>query len=459
MKTMDGNQACAYIAYAFSELCAIYPITPSSTMSEYIDEWANMGKNIFGQTVRIIEMQSEAGASGTLHGAIQAGALSTTFTASQGLLLKIPNMFKISGELLPCVIHVASRTISTHALSIFSDHQDVYSSRSTGFAMLSTSSVQEVMDLAPVAHLSTIKGRIPFLHFFDGFRTSHEIQKINVIEYEKLEKLIDYDALDKFRKNAINPEKPVVRGTSQTEEIFFQVRESQNIFYDKLPDIVNDYMQKINDITGNDYKPFNYYGASDAKNIIIAMGSVTQTIKEVVDYLNLLGEKVGCIIVHLYRPFSTKYLFNVVPDSVEKIAVLDRTKEPGYCDPLYLDIRNAFYEFKNRPIIVGGRYGISSKDTTPAQIKAVFDNLKLSEPKNDFTIGITDDVTYKSLPVDNNFTLDFKGVQCLFYGLGSDGMVSANKNTIKIIGDNTKYYAQGFFLYDSKKKVDLLDHI
>ncbi len=452
MKTMDGNQAAAYIAYALTEVAAIYPITPSSSMSEYIDEWASQGKkNIFGQTVRLIEMQSEAGAAGTVHGSLQAGALTTTFTASQGLLLKIPNMFKISGELLPGVIHVASRSISTHALSIFCDHQDIYSARMTGFAILSSNNVQAVMDLAPIAHLSAIKGRVPFLHFFDGFRTSHEIQKIEEIDYKDIEKLIDKKALKKFRDNALNPEHPVTRGTSQTEDIFFQVRESQNRFYDAIPDIVNSYMQKISKITKREYKPFTYYGDENATKIIIAMGSVTDTISQVVDYLNEQGEKVGLITVHLYRPFSFKYLFNVVPKTVKAIAVLDRTKEPGSSQPLYLDIRDAFYNSNLRPIIVGGRYGLSSKDTTPAQILSVFNNLSLKEPKNDFTIGIIDDVTYKSLAVASELDLSKNELECIFYGMGSDGTVSANKNTIKIIGDKTDNYIQGFFSYDSKK--------
>ena len=378
MKTMDGNQAAAYIAYAFTELAAIYPITPSSTMSEYIDEWASQNKkNIFGQTVKLIEMQSEAGAAAVVHGALQSGALATTFTASQGLLLKIPNMFKISGELLPGVIHIASRSISTHALSIFCDHQDVYSARTTGFAILASGSVQEIMDIAPVAHLSTIKGRIPFMHFFDGFRTSHEIQKINEISYSDLEKLVDYEELKKFRKRSLNPEKPVTRGTSQTEDIFFQARESQNLFYEKLPDIVAEYMGKIKKVTGREYKPFMFYGAEDAEYIIIAMGSVTQTIKEVVDYLNEKGKKVGLITVHLYRPFSKKYLFSVVPKTVKKIAVLDRTKEPGASDPLYLDIRNAFYDSELKPEIVGGRYGLSSKNTGPSHIPVSYTHLTL----------------------------------------------------------------------------------
>lgn len=452
MKTMDGNQAAAYVAYAFTEVAAIYPITPSSTISEHIDEWSTKGKkNMFGHTVKLIEMQSEAGAIATVHGALQSGALTSTFTSSQGLLLKIPNMFKISGELLPGVIHVASRTISTHALSIFCDHQDIYSVRTTGYAILSSASVQEILDLAPVAHLASIKGRIPFIHFFDGFRTSHEIQKVSAMSYDTMRSLMDKDALRRFRNNALNPDSPVTRGTSQSEDIFFQVRESQNPFYDNLADIVNEYMQKISEITGREYKPFTYYGHSEADRIIIAMGSVSYTIREVVDYLNSKGEKVGLITVHLYRPFSTKYLMNIVPKTVKRIAVLDRTKEPGSADPLYLDIRNAFYDSEFNPIIVGGRYGLSSKDTSPEHILAVFDNLAQKEPKNDFTIGIIDDVTFKSLPLKKLELNDNETKECLFYGLGSDGTVSANKNSIKIIGDNTDLYVQGYFAYDSKK--------
>ncbi|VWL85455.1 pyruvate:ferredoxin (flavodoxin) oxidoreductase [Oceanivirga miroungae] len=453
MKTMDGNEACAYVSYAFTELAAIYPITPSSTMSEYIDEWSSKGKkNIFNETVKVVEMQSEAGAVGVVHGALQTGALTTTYTASQGLLLKIPNMFKISGELLPGVIHVASRSLSTHALSIFCDHQDIYSVRTTGYAILASSSVQEILDIAPVAHLSTIKSRIPFVHFFDGFRTSHELQKVDPIEYSEMEKLIDKKALKRFRDNSLNPESPVTRGTSQSDDIYFQVRESQNIFYENVADIVNDYMNEIYKITGRKYAPFMYYGDKDAKKIIIAMGSVTKTIEEVVDDLNSKGEKVGLITVHLYRPFSTKYLFDVMPKTVEKIAVLDRTKEPGAREPLFLDIVSAFNNYDKKPLIVGGRYGLSSKDTDPSQIKAVFDNLDLVEPKDDFTIGIIDDVTYKSLVVNDYEIKKNEGLEAIFYGLGSDGTVSASKNTVKIINSSTNFYSQGFFAYDSKKE-------
>lgn len=453
MKTMDGNEACAYVSYAFTELAAIYPITPSSTMSEYIDEWSSKGKkNIFNETVKVVEMQSEAGAVGVVHGALQTGALTTTYTASQGLLLKIPNMFKISGELLPGVIHVASRSLSTHALSIFCDHQDIYSVRTTGYAILASSSVQEILDIAPVAHLSTIKARIPFIHFFDGFRTSHELQKVEPIEYNELEKLLDKKALKRFRDNSLNPESPVTRGTSQSDDIYFQVRESQNKFYENLPDIVNNYMNEIYKITKRKYAPFMYYGNNQAENIIVAMGSVTKTIEEVVDDLNSKGEKVGLITVHLYRPFSTKYLLEVVPKTVKKIAVLDRTKEPGAREPLFLDVVSAFNNSSIKPLIIGGRYGLSSKDTDPNQIKAVFDNLKLKEPKDDFTIGIVDDVTYKSLASSDYEIEKNEGLECIFYGLGSDGTVSATKNTVKILNESTKLYSQGFFSYDSKKE-------
>jgi len=454
MSTMDGNQAAAYVAYAFTDVAAIYPITPSSPMAEFTDEWsANGKKNIFGQPVRITEMQSEAGAAGAVHGSLQAGALTTTFTASQGLLLMIPNMYKIAGELLPGVFHVSARAIASHALSIFGDHSDVMATRQTGFALLASGSVQEVMDLAGVAHLSAIKSRVPFLHFFDGFRTSHEVQKIEVIDYEDFAKLLDWDAVREFRKRALNPEHPVTRGTAQNPDIFFQAREASNRFYDAVPDIVADYMKEISKLTGREYKPFNYYGAPDAEYIIVAMGSVTETIEETVDYLMARGEKVGVIKVHLYRPFSSKYFFEVLPKTVKRIAVLDRTKEPGAeGEPLYLDIKNLFYNREDRPLIVGGRYGLGSKDTTPSQIKAVFDNLKAENPKDRFTIGINDDVTYLSLEVKERIVTESEGtVRCKFWGLGSDGTVGANKSAIKIIGDNTDLYAQGYFSYDSKK--------
>lgn len=454
MKTMDGNTAAAYVAYAFTEVAAIFPITPSSPMAEYVDEWAAYGqKNIFGQEVKVVEMQSEAGAAGAVHGSLAAGALTTTFTASQGLLLMIPNMYKIAGELLPGVFHVSARAVASHALSIFGDHSDVMATRQTGFALLASGSVQEVMDLAGVAHLAAIKGRVPFLHFFDGFRTSHEIQKIEVIEYDEFAKLVDYDAVNEFRKNALNPEHPVTRGTAQNPDIFFQAREASNPYYERVPDIVAYYMDEISKLTGREYKPFVYYGHPEAENIIVAMGSVTETIEETVDYLMSKGEKVGVIKVHLYRPFSSKYFFDVLPKTVKKIAVLDRTKEPGSLgEPLYQDVRTLFYEKENAPIIVGGRYGLGSKDTTPAQILAVYENLKLDRPKDRFTIGIVDDVTYTSLDVKEEVNTAPEGtIRCKFWGFGSDGTVGANKNAIKIIGDKTDLYAQGYFSYDSKK--------
>lgn len=453
-KTCDGNEAASHVAYMFSEVACIYPITPSSTMAEYVDEWAANGlKNIFGEQVKVVEMQSEAGAAGALHGALQTGALCSTFTASQGLLLMIPNMYKISGELLPAVFHVSARTLAAHALSIFGDHSDIYATRQTGFAMLATGSVQEIMDLAGVAHLSAIKSRIPFLHFFDGFRSSHEVQKIEYLEMEDLKKLLDMDALKRFRENALNPEHPLTRGTAQNPDIFFQAKESINKFYEPVPDIVNSYMADISKLTGREYKPFTYYGAPDAENIIIAMGSVTDTTKEVIDYLMAKGEKVGLISVHLYRPFSSKYFFNVFPKSVKKISVLDRTKEAGAPgEPLYLDIKDMFYDRAERPVIIGGRYGLSSKDTTPSQVLSVFENMKLKEPKNLFTVGIIDDVTFKSLPVLPEINVALPGTySAKFYGLGSDGTVGANKNSIKIIGGTTDKYCQAYFAYDSKK--------
>ncbi|WP_162165329.1 pyruvate:ferredoxin (flavodoxin) oxidoreductase [Campylobacter fetus] len=454
MKTMDGNEAAAYAAYAFTEVAGIYPITPSSPMADYTDIWASQGKkNIFGMPVKVVEMQSEAGAAGTVHGSLQAGALTTTYTAAQGLLLKVPNMYKIAGQMLPGVIHVAARSIAAQALSIFGDHQDVYACRQTGFAMLATGSVQEVMDLAGVAHLSAIKGRVPFLHFFDGFRTSHEIQKVEVIDYSVFDKLVDKEAIQKFRDESINPESPKTRGTAQNDDIYFQTRELTNKFYDDLPDIVVGYMNEISKVTGREYKPFVYYGDKKAERVIIAMGSVTETLEEVVDYLRSKGEKVGIVKVHLYRPFSLKYFFDVIPKSVKKIAVLDRTKEPGSIgEPLYLDIKAAYYESKKSPIVVGGRYGLSSKDVDPAQMVAVFENLKQDKPKNNFTVGINDDVTNLSLEVGDKISLsDDDCIECLFYGLGADGTVGANKNSIKIIGDKTDLYAQAYFAYDSKK--------
>ncbi|WP_416198443.1 MAG: pyruvate:ferredoxin (flavodoxin) oxidoreductase [Sporanaerobacter sp.] len=454
MKTMDGNTAAAYVAYAFTDVAAIYPITPSSPMAELIDDWAAHGKkNIFGQEVRVTEMQSEAGAAGAVHGSLSAGALTSTFTASQGLLLMIPNMYKIAGELLPGVFHVTARAIAGHALSIFGDHSDVMATRQTGFALLASGSVQEVMDLAGVAHLSAIKGRVPFVHFFDGFRTSHEIQKIELIDYKEFERLVDMDAVNEFRNRALNPEHPYTKGTAQNPDIFFQAKEASNVFYERIPDIVNDYMKEISEITGREYKPFNYYGDPEAENVIVAMGSVTEAIEEVVDYLRAKGEKVGVLKVHLYRPFSEKYFFDVMPKTVKKIAVLDRTKEPGALgEPLYLDVRSLYYGKENTPIIVGGRYGLGSKDTTPSQIYAVFENLKQDNPKDRFTIGIVDDVTHTSLDIKEEIKTAQEGtIRCKFWGLGSDGTVGANKSAIKIIGDNTDMYAQGYFAYDSKK--------
>lgn len=452
--TCEGNYAAAHIAYMFSEVACIYPITPSSDMAEYVDQWAAHGRlNMFGDTVDVREMQSEAGAAGAVHGSLQAGALTSTYTASQGLLLMIPNMYKISGELLPGVFHVSARSLAAQALSIFGDHSDVMSTRQTGFAMLATSSAQEIMDIAGVAHLTAIKTRIPFIHFFDGFRTSHEIQKVEEMQMKDLAKLVDHDALKKFRENALNPEHPVTRGTAQNPDIYFQAREASDKFYDPIPDTVEVYMQEIKKITGREYHPFNYYGAPDAENIIVAMGSVTNTIKEVIDYLAEKGEKVGLIEVHLYRPFSAKYFLNVMPKTVKKIVVLDRTKEIGANgEPLYLDIRDLYYGKENAPVIIGGRYGLSSKDTTPAQIISVIENLKLKNPKNRFTVGINDDVKFSSLPQLPEISVVPKGTyEAKFYGLGADGTVGANKNSIKIIGDSTDKYAQAYFSYDSKK--------
>ena len=452
--TCDGNYAAAHIAYMFSEVAAIYPITPSSTMAEYVDEWAASGrKNIFGETVKVVEMQSEAGAAGAVHGSLQGGALTTTFTASQGLLLMIPNMYKIAGELLPCVFHVSARALAAQALSIFGDHQDVMAARQTGFAMLASGSVQEVMDLAGIAHLIAIKSRVPFMHFFDGFRTSHEIQKIEMIDEEALIKLLDTKALSEFRKRALNPENPVTHGTAQNSDIYFQTREASNRFYDAIPDLVAEAMENISKITGREYKPFTYYGDPDAENVVIAMGSITETIKETIDYMQAKGEKAGLISVHLYRPFSPKYLMNVLPKSVKRICVLDRTKEPGANgEPLYLDIKDVLYGTANAPIVVGGRYGLSSKDTTPAQMLAVYENLKANEPKDHFTVGIVDDVTFTSLPVGPELHLENKDTfEARFIGLGADGTVGANKNSIKIIGNTTDKYCQAYFAYDSKK--------
>lgn len=454
MKTMDGNTAAAHVAYAFTEVAGIYPITPSSPMAEVTDEWAANGrKNVFGQTVSVVELQSEGGAAGTVHGSLQAGALTTTFTASQGLLLMIPNMYKIAGELLPGVFHVSARALTAAALNIFGDHSDVMSARNTGFAFLASGSVQEVMDLAGVAHLAAIKGRLPFVHFFDGFRTSHEVQKVELMDTDELAKYLDWDAVKAFKENALNPNHPVTRGTAQNPDVYFQTREASNKFYNALPAIVADYMKVVSDITGREYKPFNYVGAADAENVIIAMGSITETAEEALNYLNSKGEKVGLVKVHLYRPFAPEYLLEVLPKTVKKIAVLDRTKEPGSIgEPLYLDVKSVFYGKENAPIIVGGRYGLGSKDTTPTHVKAVYDNLKLDAPKDGFTIAINDDVTHTSLPAGDKIVTEPEGTtRCKFWGLGSDGTVGANKNSIKIIGDHTDLYAQGYFSYDSKK--------
>ncbi|MFL0164462.1 pyruvate:ferredoxin (flavodoxin) oxidoreductase [Candidatus Clostridium helianthi] len=453
-KTMDGNQAAAYASYNFTEVAAIYPITPSTPMAEGVDEWSAHGKkNMFNQPVKVAEMQSEAGAAGAVHGSLQAGALTTTYTASQGLLLMIPNMYKMAGELLPAVFHVTARAIATHALSIFGDHQDVMATRQTGFAMLASSSVQEVMDLACIAHLSAIKGRVPFTHFFDGFRTSHEYQKIEVPDFGEVTKLVDKAALKAFRDRALNPEHPVARGTAQNPDIYFQGREAQNPFFNAIPDIVEDYMKELKNITGREYHPFDYYGDPEAERVIVAIGSVCDTISEVVDYLREKGEKVGMIKVHLYRPFCDKYFFNVLPKSVKKIAVLDRTKEPGApAEPLYLDVTKLFYNKDNKPMIVGGRYGLASKDTRPSQIISVFGNLNSDNPKDNFTIGIVDDITNTSLAEGEIIDTTPQGtISCKFWGLGSDGTVGANKSAIKIIGDNTDLYAQAYFSYDSKK--------
>ena len=452
--TCDGNTAAAHISYMFTDVAAIYPITPSSPMAEHVDEWAAAGrKNIFGETVTVQEMQSEGGASGAVHGSLQSGALTTTYTASQGLLLMIPNMYKIAGELLPAVFHVSARTLASHTLCIFGDHQDVMACRQTGFAMLAEGSVQEVMDLSAVAHLSAIKGSVPFLNFFDGFRTSHEIQKVEALTQEELEPLLDREALARFRERALNPDKPVTRGTNENPDVFFQHRESSNEFYNAIPAVVEDYMNKIGEITGRKHGLFDYYGAKDADRVIIAMGSVTEAIRETIDYLTAKGEKVGLVSVHLYRPFSAKHFLAAVPSTAKRIAVLDRTKEPGANgEPLYLDVKDCFYGTENAPLVVGGRYGLCSKDTTPAQILSVYENLALPMPKNQFTIGIVDDVTFTSLPVKPEIALGDESLfQAKFYGLGADGTVGANKNSVKIIGENTDKYCQAYFSYDSKK--------
>ena len=454
MKTMDGNTAVAWASYAFTEVAGIFPITPSSPMAEVTDEWAANGKkNIFGQPVKVVELQSEGGASGAVHGSLAAGALTTTYTASQGLLLMIPNMYKIAGELLPCVFHVSARALATHALSIFGDHSDVMACRQTGFALLCSNSVQEAMDMAAVAHLSAIKGKVPFLHFFDGFRTSHEIQKVECLDYDELAKLVDYDSLEEFRRNALNPEHPVVRGTAQNPDIFFQAREAANNYYNALPAVVEEYMAEISKLTGRDYKLYNYYGAPDAEKVIIAMGSVCEAAEEVIDYLTAKGEKVGLVKVHLYRPFAIDKFLEAIPATATKIAVLDRCKESGSIgEPLYEDVCTAFFKNGKKATIVGGRYGLGSKDVTPAQIISVYQNLDADEPKNGFTIGIVDDVTNLSLPALPEVDVAGEGTtSCKFWGLGADGTVGANKNSIKIIGDHTDMYAQAYFSYDSKK--------
>ncbi len=452
--TCDGNEAAAHISYMVSEVAAIYPITPSSPMAEHVDEWAAKGrKNIFGQTVSVQEMQSEGGAAGAVHGSLQAGALTTTFTASQGLLLMIPNMYKIAGELLPCVFDVSARSLASHSLCIFGDHQDVMACRQTGFAMFCEGSVQEVMDLTAVAHLASLKTSVPFLNFFDGFRTSHEYHKVELLEQEDIAPLLDMEDVKRFRDRALTPERPVTRGTAENPETFFTHRESSNSYYDKVPEVVEHYLGEISKITGREYHLFSYYGAEDAERMIILMGSATEAAREAIDYLNANGEKVGMISVHLYRPFSVKHLLASVPKTVKRIAVLDRTKEPGAeGEPLYLDVKSAYYDVEDRPLIVGGRYGLGSSDTTPASIISVFNNLKLNEPKNHFTVGIVDDVTFTSLPPVEEMALGGEGMfEAKFYGLGADGTVGANKNSVKIIGDNTNKHCQAYFSYDSKK--------
>ncbi|WP_346355318.1 pyruvate:ferredoxin (flavodoxin) oxidoreductase [Azotosporobacter soli] len=454
MQTMDGNTAAAYVSYAFTDVAAIFPITPSSNMAEHVDEWAAKGKkNLFGQTVEVVEMQSEGGAAGAVHGSLQAGALTTTYTASQGLLLMIPNMYKIAGELLPGVFHVSARVVGANAINIFGDHSDVMATRQTGFALLGSNSVQQAMDLAAVAHLSAIKGKVPFMHFFDGFRTSHEVQKIEVLEYEELAKLLDQDAVDAFRRRGLNPDHPEIKGTVQNSDIHFQQREVSNRYYEALPEIVENYMAEINKLTGRDYHLFNYYGAANADRLIIAMGSVCEAIEETVDYLNAKGEKVGLLSVHLFRPFSVEHFFKYIPKTVKKIAVLDRTKELGsYAEPLYLDVKAVFCGKEWQPTIVGGRCGVGGKDVIPGHIEAVFENLKLAQPKDHFTVGIVDDVTHTSLPLGNDIDTTAPGTKaCKFWGLGSDGTVGANKSAIAIIGDHTDMYAQAYFAYDSKK--------
>ena len=454
MKTMDGNTAAAHISYAFTDVACIYPITPSSPMAEAVDEWSAQGKlNLFGQKVKLVEMQSEAGAAGAVHGSLQSGALTTTYTASQGLLLMIPNMYKIAGELLPAVFHVSARALAASSLSIFGDHQDVLACRQTGFAMLADGSVHEVMDLAGVAHLAAIKSRVPFLNFFDGFRTSHEIQKVEVMDYEDLRGLVDMQAVDAFRKRGLNSDNPVVRGTAQNPDIYFQTREGVNRYYDALPEIVENYMGEISKITGREYHLFNYYGAQDATDVIVIMGSASDVVRTVVEKLNAEGGKYGVLCVHLYRPFSAKHFLGAIPETVQRIAVLDRTKEPGcFAEPLMEDVRSAFYESSRKPLIIGGRYGLGSKDLLPSHVVGVFDNLAAAQPKDHFTVSINDDVTNLSIPAGKEIDVTPAGTKgCKFWGLGSDGTVGANKSAIKIIGDHTNMYAQGYFHYDSKK--------
>ena len=453
-RAMDGNEAAAYASYAFTEVAAIYPITPSSPMAELVDKWsANGMKNMFGQQVKLVEMQSECGAVSAVHGALDGGVLATSYTASQGLMLMIPTMYRIAGQLKPGVIHVASRNVATHAISINAEHSDVMACRQTGYAMLASSSPQEAMDLGAVAHLAAIKGHVPFLHFFDGFRTSHEIQKVECLDYEDLKKLVDWKELEKFRENALNPEHPVLRTTGQYSDTYFQSREACNTYYDALPDIVADYMNEISKITGRDYKPFNYYGAPDAERVIVVMGSASGVLRETVDYLNAKGEKVGFIDAHLYRPFSAKYFLSQLPETVKMITVGDRTKEPGAAgEPLYEDVCSVILESGRNIKVLACRYGLASKDYTPDQVIAQFDNMKAAEPKNHYTVGINDDVTHLSLPVGPEVNTVPEGtISCKFWGLGSDGTVGANKNTIKIIGDHTDLNVQAYFEYDGKK--------
>ncbi len=463
MQTVDGNTAAAHVAYGMSEVSTLYPITPSTSMGEIVDQWAAQGRlNIFGQTIDVRQLQSEAGAAGAVHGALAAGAMTTTFTASQGLLLMVPNMFKIAGEQLPAVFHVSARSVATHALSIFGDHSDVMACRQTGFAMICSNSVQEVMDMALISHLSTLDTSIPFLHFFDGFRTSSEVQKIEVIDYADMAKLANHDAIHEFRTRAMNPEHPHLRGTSQTPDIFFQNREACNPFYIKVPDIVIENMKKVSDLTGRTYNLFDYVGDPEADRVVVAMGSGCETIEEAINHVTKGGEKVGLVKVRLYRPFSTEHFLAALPKTAKTITVLDRTKEPGALgEPLYTDVCTAFLEQGKTAKIIGGRYGLSSKDFSPAMVMAVFDNMKSDQPKNHFTVGIIDDVTHTSLDVGENVDSSPEGtVQCKFWGLGADGTVGANKTAIKIIGDNTDMFAQGYFAYDAKKSGGLtLSHL